>query len=322
MVREFELIQTLARRLAARRADTILGVGDDAAIVEPPAGQALVVTTDTLIAGRHFPADTSPFDIGYKAMAVNLSDLAAMAAEPAWLTLSLAAPELEDAWCNALLDGAQAAIGAVPVDIVGGDTTKSDVLTLSVTALGFCPPEQAIRRDGARVGDVIAVTGTLGDAAAGLALWPERAGRGDPHADFVLSRLCRPSWRPGVAMRGRAHAAADISDGLCADLGHILAASGVGARLFVAQLPTSEALQALVPDCNQRQRMQLAGGDDYELCMTLPATHVEPLAAALNCRLTVIGEVVEGDGLRLYDAQQRACSIDEWGGRAGWDHFS
>lgn len=321
-MREFELIQTLTRRLAPRRADTRLGIGDDAAILDLPAGQALVVTTDTLIAGRHFPVDTSPFDIGYKALAVNLSDLAAMAAEPAWLTLSLAAPQLDESWCDALVDGAQAAIGSASVDIVGGDTTKSDVLTLSVTALGFCPPEQAVRRDRARVGDVIAVTGTLGDAAAGLSLWAERGVHGDPQSGFVLSRLCRPSWRPGVALRGWAHAAADISDGLCADLGHILDASGVGARVFVDQLPASSALQAVQPDRNRRQRMQLTGGDDYELCITLPPTHLESLADRLDCRLTVIGEIVEARGLWLYEGQQSLGSIEDWGGAAGWDHFA
>lgn len=321
-MREFELIQALGQRLVPRRTDTILGIGDDAAILDPPAGQALVVTTDTLIAGRHFPHDTPPVDIGYKTMAVNLSDLAAMAAEPGWCTLSLAAPTLDDDWCAALLDGAQAAIGDAPVDIVGGDTTRSDVLTLGVTALGFCPPDQAVRRDGARVGDVIAVTGTLGDAAAGLAIWSERNEYTDPHAAHLLSRLCRPSWRPGQAMRGLVHAAADISDGLYADLGHILAASAVGANLSVGQLPTSQALRSVVSDHRRRQQMQLTGGDDYELCLTLPAAHVDTLAARLGCRLSVIGEVVEGQGLSLFDEQQRVCSIEAWASAGGWDHFS
>lgn len=321
-MREFELIQALGQRLAPRRADTLLGIGDDAALLDPPAGQALVVTTDTLIAGRHFPHDTSAFDIGYKALTVNLSDLAAMAAEPAWCTLSLAAPALDDAWCAALLDGAQAAVGDASVDIVGGDTTQSDVLTLGVTALGFCPPDQAIRRDGARVGDVIAVTGTLGDAAAGLSLWSEREAGADAHVSYLLSRLCRPSWRRGEALRGLVHAAVDISDGLCADLEHILAASGVGTNVSVDKLPTSQALRSVVTDCRRRQRMQLTGGDDYELCLTLPAAHVDTLAARLGCGLTVIGEVVEGQGVSVVDEQQRVCSIEAWGGEAGWDHFS
>jgi len=320
-VREFELIKQLTHRLAPTRADTLLGIGDDAALLALPAGQALVVTTDTLVSGRHFPVDTSAFDIGYKSVAVNLSDLAAMAATPAWLTLALAAPTLDSTWCTQLLDGALAAIGTSGVDIVGGDTTRSECLTITVTAMGYCPIEQAVRRDSARAGDVIAVTGTLGDAAAGLAEWGHGASDMTAHAAYLIDRLCRPSWRNGLAMRGQAHAACDISDGLCADLGHILAASTVGARLYMDALPTSNALLAYQPDADARQRLQLTGGDDYELCMTLPPAAVASVADALGCPLTIIGEIVAEPGLSLVDAQGAEYAAQTYG-IGGWDHFA
>lgn len=313
-MREFELIETLRQRLQARREDTRTGIGDDAAVLAPPSGHELVVTSDTLVAGRHFPADTTAFAIGFKALAVNLSDVAAMGAEPAWATLALTAPELAAPWCEAFIDGALAAIGAADVDIVGGDTTSGS-LSITVTAFGLVPTGTAILRSGAQVGDLVCVTGTLGDAALGLRLWQADTLDG-ADAQWLYQRLCQPQWRNGAAMRGLAHAALDVSDGLTADLGHVLTASGCGARIDVDALPTSKAFVALCP-AGQRRALQLAGGDDYELCITVPATAFAALASALGCQLTAIGRIEAEPGLRLADGSGEPVTIDS----RGWDHF-
>lgn len=318
-MREFELIGALRERLRPRRADTRLGIGDDAAILAPPPGHELVVTTDTLIGGRHFPHDTPAADIGFKSVAVNLSDLAAMGADPAWLTVALAAPVLRQAWCHAFIDGAREAVGTRDIDIVGGDTTRSETLTVAITALGTLPQGSALRRDAARVGDLVAVTGTLGDAAAGLACWPGRAQAG-VDARALIARLTRPTPRDGMRLRGLAHAAIDVSDGLLADLGHILAASDVGARIDVDALPASPALTRHVGDSRQRRQLQATGGDDYELCLTLAPADLERARAALNCPLTVIGRIERATGLRLTDATGRVLDTQALS-RAGWDHF-
>lgn len=318
-MREFELIGALRHRLAPARTDTHLGIGDDAALLAPPAGHEVVVTTDTLIAGRHFPADTPAADIGFKSVAVNLSDLGAMGADPAWLTLALAAPSLPKRWCDEFIDGVLQGIGSRGVDIVGGDTTKSETLTVSITALGTLPQGTALRRDGARVGDLVAVTGTLGDAAAGLACWPHR-NRAGADERALISRLSRPSARDGARLRGRVHAAVDVSDGLCSDLGHILAASAVGATIDIDALPTSPFLGRYVADAAERRRLQATGGDDYELCITLAPAALNAARAALDCPLTVIGRIEAERGLRSTDARGGALDSD-LSARAGWDHF-
>lgn len=314
---EFELVRSLSQRLQPKRGDTHRGIGDDAAVLAPPPGHELVVTSDTLVADRHFPADIGAADIGFKALAVNLSDVAAMGAQPAWLTLALTVPELTAPWSDAFLDGALAAIGSAAVDIVGGDTTRGP-LSITVTAFGLVPTGAAILRSGAQPGDLICVTGTLGDAALGLRLWREREGDSvDRQHAWLWQRLHRPQWRCGHVMQGRAHAAIDLSDGLAADLGHVLAASDCGARINVDTLPASTAFAALCP-ANDRLRLQLAGGDDYELCMILPASEYADTAQALDCPLTVIGEIEAERGLRLVDNAGVAVAADEC---AGWDHF-
>ena len=319
-MREFQLIDRLAARLAARRADTQLTIGDDAAVVAPEPGEVLAITTDTLISGRHFPDDTPAFDIGWKAIAVNLSDLAAMGAAPAWLTVALSTPVLDGPWCDDFVDGALAAIGDAAVDIVGGDTTRGP-LSITVTAIGMLPAGAALTRAGAVPGDVVAVTGTLGDAAKGLGLWPARADTGDdPDTAFLLRRLARPQWRNGAAVRALAHAGIDVSDGFGADLGHVLAASGVGARIELAALPTSEALRRRAATDEERRDLQWRGGDDYELCLTLPAASVDAARARLDCGLTVVGVIESEPGLRVVDAHGRRCPPFE-SDAAGWDHF-
>lgn len=314
-MQEFDLIRRLHARLRATRADTCLGTGDDAAVIAPPPGHDLVVSSDTLIAGRHFPEDAAAADIGYKALAVSLSDVAAMGATPAWATLALTAPQLQPAWCDAFVDGIVQATAPVGVDVVGGDTTRG-TLSLTSTVFGLVPSGQAVRRDGAQPGDVVCVTGTLGDAALGLRLW--LAGRRTgTHAAWLCQRLHRPQWRQGTALPGVAHAAIDLSDGLLADLGHILEASDCGARIDADALPASAAFDALCPPA-ERRRLQLAGGDDYEQCITVPQSAWATLAARPDCAVTPIGVIQAQAGLRVVDTDGVALAAADY---PGWDHF-
>lgn len=239
---EFDLIARLRARIAAR-ADVPLGIGDDAALLQPPVGEQLAITADTLNAGVHFPLETRAADLGWKTLAVNLSDLAAMGAQPRWCTLSLSLPHDDAAWVDAFADGFFALADLHGIALVGGDTTCGP-LSCAVTAIGSLPPGAALRRDGARVGDDIWVTGALGEAAAALSLW--QAGDLDvtvPATDAVQEQwrqhLLRPQPRvqAGLRLRGLAHACIDVSDGLLADLGHLCERSGVGAELALAALP-------------------------------------------------------------------------------------
>lgn len=331
---EFDLIARIRARAAAR-ADVVLGIGDDAALLAPRPGECLALCVDTLNAGVHFPPSATPADIGWKALAVNLSDLAAMGAEPAWCTLSLSLPQPDRDWLDGFLDGLLALAGEHGLALVGGDTTRGP-LSVSITAAGFVPPTQALRRDGARAGDEIWVTGTLGDAAAGLALVqaeeggntgapgflePPGAETGPAHRAFLRGRLHRPAPRiaAGLALRGLAHACIDVSDGLLADLGHVLAASAVGAVLELDALPASPALAAL-RDPVARRRFQCSGGDDYELCFTAPPARHEAVRAALSARgvqAACIGSIRAGSSLVAQDAQGRAVRLEP----DGFDHF-
>lgn len=311
------MIRRLLRDAPQPRKDVVIGPGDDGAVLALPAGHELVLTTDTLISGRHFPKDTSAEDVGWKALAVNLSDLAAMGADPAWITIALSLPNAEEAWMAGFVAGLFPLLEASGAALVGGDLTQGD-LSITVQAAGLVPSGQALRRDRAKVGDAVCVTGDLGDAALGLSLWPRRAELAES-ADYLINRLCRPNPRntAGQHLRGRAHAAVDISDGLTADLGHMLEASTVGANLYVDALPGSTAFnQHAEPE--QRVQYQLNGGDDYELCVTLPLAEVAAVQAALDCKFTVVGEIIAQPGLNLLDAQgQRVVVV---GG--GYNHFA
>ena len=292
---EFDLIARIRRRIAARD-DVALGIGDDCALLAPPPGMQLAVTMDTLNAGVHFPADTAPADIGWKALAVNLSDLAAMGAQPAWCTLALSLPQADAAWLEAFCDGFLALAQMHGITLVGGDTTRGP-LSVSIAAHGVVPVGTALRRDGARAGDEVWVSGTLGDAAGALAQWQA----GTAIAPPLRVRLDRPTPRValGLALRGIASSCIDISDGLLADLAHICRVSGVGAELEADALPASPALGAAFAGEAMR-RLQATGGDDYELCFTAPATQcgaVQALAARLGLPLTRIGRIVAGSGV-------------------------
>lgn len=314
---EFDLIRRHFSGRGPRRGDVPLAIGDDAALLRPPPGQVLAVTVDSLLAGVHFPQDTPPAEIGYKALAVNLSDLAAMGAEPAWATLAISLPGDDEDWLSAFSAGFFALAERHAVQLVGGDTTCGP-LAITVQLQGFVPPGAALTRSGARPGDHIYVTGTLGDAGAGLAIAQGRLSLAGPAAETLLHRLWRPEPRvaAGLALRGVANAAIDVSDGLAQDLGHILAASGVGAELEVAVLPLSDAL--LAAGLAQPWRLAVSAGDDYELCFTAPASAEPGLLAALDCPLTRIGRITAEPGQRWLDADGSPCAPPP----RGWDPFA
>lgn len=293
---EFDLIARIRQR-AALRGDVALGIGDDCALLVPPPGMQLAVTMDTLNVGVHFPAETAAFDIGWKALAVNLSDLAAMGAQPAWGTLSLSLPSADPAFLEGFIDGFLALAAAHEFALIGGDTTRGP-LSIAITAMGFVEPGQALRRDGARVGDEIWVSGSLGDAAGALRQWQAGAAM----SPELQARLDRPTPRValGRALRGVASSGIDVSDGLLADLAHICRASGVGADIDVDTLPSSDALRAAF-DVETCGILQATGGDDYELCFTAaPAQRavLQQLSATLALSLTCIGRITAGTGVR------------------------
>ena len=311
---EFDLIARIRARVATR-ADVVLGIGDDAALLAPPPGRQLVVTADTLNDGVHFPRGTSPADVGWKALAVNLSDLASMGAEPAWCTLSLSLPQSDPAWIEGFLDGFLDLAGQHGIALVGGDTTRGP-LSIAVTAMGLVEPGRALRRDGARVGDEVWVTGTLGDAAGGLALLDREP------VPALRARLDRPTPRvaAGRALAGIATACVDVSDGLLADLGHVCARSHVAARIDVDALPASAALMEVIGEAD-RIALQASGGDDYELCFTAPAdagADIDAVSARLGLQITRIGRIVAGEGVHPVDAKSQPWSSP----RRGYDHFA
>jgi thiamine-monophosphate kinase len=279
----------------------VLGIGDDAAVLRVPPGHDLVVTSDTLVAGVHFPPETAAADLGWKALAVNLSDLAAMAAAPAWCTLALTLPDADADFVDAFLDGFLELADAHGVSLVGGDTTGGP-LSITVTAHGLVPAGEALRRDGARAGDEVWVTGTLGDAAGALAQWRARG----PFSAKLRHRLDRPTPRvaAGLALRGLARSGIDLSDGLAADLG---------------RLPTSRTLADHFDEA-RRWPLQLSGGDDYELCFTAPpaaAFAIEQALAACETSATVIGQVQAGAGVVFVTPEGE----DYAPAQAGFQHF-
>ena len=293
---EFDLIARIRAR-AALRGDVVLGIGDDCALLAPPPGMQLAVTMDTLNSGVHFPPEPAPFDIGWKALAVNLSDLAAMGAQPAWCTLSLSLPEASADFIDGFSDGFLTLAQQHEFALIGGDTTRGP-LSISVTAHGLIEPGNALRRTGAKVGEDIWVSGTLGDAAGALRQWHA----GNAMQPALRARLNRPTPRValGRALRGVASSCIDISDGLLADLSHICRASGVGAQLDAQALPASKALRQSF-DTATRLALQASGGDDYELCFTAPVAQraaIHALSQTLELSLTRIGEIVAGADVR------------------------
>lgn len=283
---EFSIIDTYFNR--QRYSDVDLGVGDDSALLTPPPQHQLVICTDTLVAGRHFPSNTSAHAIGWKSVAVNLSDIAAMGATPHSILLALSLPQIDHDWLKAFSQGLYDCCDQFGVNLIGGDTTQSPHLTLSVTALGWVDIGQAITRSGAKPGDLICVSGTVGDAAFAL-----------QHLGHPLQKRLdypTPRCQLGAALKGLAHSMIDISDGLAQDLGHILKSSQVGAKLQLENLPISPTLHAL----NNEQKWQyvLAGGDDYELCFTIsPQNYQKLLQKQLDVSISIIGTIQQQHGL-------------------------
>ncbi|OGT84934.1 MAG: thiamine-phosphate kinase [Gammaproteobacteria bacterium RIFCSPLOWO2_02_FULL_61_13] len=318
---EYALIRRYFQNLTATRADVRRGIGDDAAVLAVPAGHELVVSTDTLINDVHFPAATLPADIGFKSMAVNLSDMAAMGAEPRWATLALTLPAAEPGFLEPFCAGFAESAQAHNVALVGGDLTRGP-LSVTVQIMGTVPAGSALLRSGARPGDQIWVTGELGSAALGLAVLQGRHAGNAPGLDACVRRLNRPApcVQVGLLLRGVATAAIDISDGLLTDLGHVLRASGVGARVELSSIPMGVALSAL-PDASARWQYALGGGDDYELCYTVASGEAAGLASRLKasgCHASHIGSVTAGDAIAWIGADGVAV---DFGARTGYQHF-
>ena len=303
---EFSIIETYFNR--QQQSDVDLGVGDDSALLTPPLGQQLVICADTLVAGRHFPLDTSPHAIGWKSVAVNLSDIAAMGAKPHSILLALSLPQIDHDWLKGFSQGLYDCCDQFGVRLIGGDTTQSPHLTLSVTALGWIETGQAVLRSGAHVDDLIVVSGTVGDAAFAL-----------QHIDHPLKqRLDYPTPRCelGEMLKGLASSMIDVSDGLAQDLSHILKASNVGAKIHLDQLPINPALRDLSD--NQQWKYALAGGDDYELCFTISTQNYEKiLQLQPNVTTTIIGKITQQRGL-LFDKD----GLDHPLQLQGYQHFA
>lgn len=319
-ISEFSLIDQYFKARSVIRDDVLVGIGDDAAITRIPEGMQLVSAIDTLVSGVHFPVDTSPYAIGHKALAVNLSDLAVMGAEPAWATLALTMPQADETWIKQFCDGFFQLAESYNVQLIGGDTTQGP-LTVTVQVSGFVPAGEAVLRSGAKPGDLIFVSGTLGDAACALD-WLHNNDRLDLTGTMekLIERLERPMPRLalGIALRGIATSAIDVSDGLVADLSHILDASGAGALLYQEKIPVTNSVT--LEDSRKYLDWALYGGDDYEICFTAAANSrktIQDLSQQLNLAVTEIGVVEMQKKIRL--SNKNVCTDLS---PLGYEHFS
>lgn len=317
MPSEFDLIRKYFTRPTTH---TKLGVGDDCALIEPQPGYELAISTDMLVSGTHFFPDAEPRQLGHKVLAVNLSDLAAMGAEPHWCTLAAALPQANEAWIAVFAKGFFGLAKHYDVDVIGGDTTRGP-LNFCVTIMGEVPAGAALLRSGAKAGDDIWVSGELGDAALALAHLQGRTTLADAARAICLPRLHTPTPRVelGIALRGLASSCIDISDGLLGDLGHILDMSGVGAQVMAERVPMSEVASAHT-DRELALRCALAGGDDYELCFTSPPrarAAVEKVGRYSGIRVSQIGTISAQSGLRVIDADGKPMQVTH----SGFDHF-
>ncbi|MDH5573784.1 MAG: thiamine-phosphate kinase [Gammaproteobacteria bacterium] len=314
---EFELIQRYFQYRQENREDVILGIGDDAALLETPVNKYLAISIDTLIEGVHFPLPTSAADIAYKALAVNLSDMAAMGAQPAWFTLALTLPEVAIDWLEAFSQSLFEIANQYKIALVGGDTTRGS-LAISIQIGGYVDRGNALLRSGARVGDKIFVTGTLGDAALGL--YAIQNNKQDVEIfNSAIQSLNRPVPRvqTGLNLHTIASACIDISDGLFADLGHILEASHVGAKIELNDLPLSCSSEEVLLSYPELKDTVMKGGDDYELCFTVAPENISKLDI-IEDRITCIGEIVEERNLTCVDKNKNIVSCLT----TGFDHFS
>jgi thiamine-monophosphate kinase len=313
---EFEIIQNFFKQ-GIKRPDVILGIGDDAALIESPINQELVITTDTLVSGVHFPHDTLAENIGYKALAVNLSDLAAMGAEPRWITLILSIPSADKKWLTAFTKGLFELANQFNVQLIGGDLTNGP-LCITIQAIGVVPPGQALRRSGAKPGDFIYVTGSLGDAGLALSLINNLQNDENSPASNKLNRPM-PRVEAGLELRQLAHAAIDISDGFAADLSHILEQSKVGAQIQIDKIPLSEEIKEKLA-FEDAINFALTAGDDYELCFTIPPTKEEALQLAfqaINIPIIKVGIITSTLGLEFLNKDGTTYHVNT----TGYQHF-
>lgn len=316
---EFSLIQQYFSSIGTAPG-VVLGVGDDCAVLDVPEGQQLVVTVDTLVAGVHFPVTASPGDIAHRSLRVNLSDIAAMGAEPRWFTLALTLPEANEDWVKAFSQALADDASAFGCALVGGDTTAGP-LTISIQLFGVVSKGKALTRGGAQVGDSIFVSGSLGEGAAALSLFDTSDTSVEIERDRLLKRFYRPEPRlkEGLLLRNLASAALDISDGLIADLGHIVEASGLGADIEVERLPIKSWLKCLA-EASLVTQWALSGGDDYELCFTVPEKScgvVESLIAEGKLSACCIGKISKQPGVRCFNEQGNLVDIV----KTGYQHF-
>ncbi|PMB54483.1 thiamine-phosphate kinase [Coxiella endosymbiont of Rhipicephalus microplus] len=312
---EFSIINTYFQQSKSKR--IIAGIGDDAAVIEIPINTQIVTSIDTLVKDVHFSVNTLPYDLGYKALAVNLSDLAAMGATPDTTLLSLTLEKATKKWLEAFSEGFFSLAEQYRISLMGGDITAGP-LCISIVVNGMVPRGKAIYRSGAKVGDLIYVTGTIGDAGLALDLLKQKNKKIDP---FLLKRLHCPSPRikAGLALRGIASAAIDISDGLVADLEKIIQASGVGAKIYADQLPLSENLKQYCV-FKKAWNYALTSGDDYELCFTVPhkkSSQLKKLFKKLDCEYRCIGKIIEERTFLVVDDQNQALKII----KKGYEHF-
>lgn len=319
---EFDLIDSYFTHRQPQRSDVVLGIGDDGAILSCPDNSELVVVTDTMVAGVHFDHHASARAIGHKIVAVNLSDLAAMGAEPAWISLALTLPQIDHDWLTDFSAGLRAICDYFGCQLIGGDTTQGP-LTITVTAHGWVPTGSAIRRSGAKPGDWLYVSGSLGDAGLALAAQQQRLKLDAKHYQRACERLFTPSPRValGQSLRGIASSAIDVSDGLLADLQHILKASHVGARISLHELPLSLALTESV-DQQQAIRLALTSGDDYELCFTVPEARrgvLDTLFARSTMKPTCIGRMTNEPGKLKLELDGEPWQLEQ---APGYQHFS
>jgi len=321
MTNEFDIIKKYFTFPDSRN-DVILAGGDDCAIVSPPGNKKLLITTDTLISGVHFPENTSPEDIAYKAIMVNLSDLAAMGATPAWLTLSIALPGLDESWLTAFSKQFSVVLSTFNISLIGGDTTKG-ALSITIQAIGLCDKEKIMRRDQAKSGDKVFITGYLGDAAIGLQAVKNKLP--DEELFPCIEKLNRPMARINFAekLASCSKCAIDISDGLVADLGHIVKASNCGARINLSDIPVSLSAQYYFKQYHNGSvdmPLLLTQGDDYELCFTVNNRNepdVKKLAIKHQLKLSCIGEITDSNKLEFYDENNELIKFFN----TGFKHF-
>lgn len=319
-MKEFDLIKKYFTEQLIKRKDVVLGIGDDCAIVKPIEGKQVAITTDTLVAGVHFPLETSPRAIGHKSVVVNLSDLAAMGAEPAWISLAVTLPNVDEAWIEEFCAGVFDVCEYYNVQLIGGDTTQGP-LSITITAQGVLPDDKYISRAGAKPGDWVYVTGEIGDAALALQHIQGKVTLDLAYQENALKRLNFPKPRilAGQAIRGYASSAIDLSDGLISDIAHICNSSNVGANIVLDNLPISDAnINTL--GLNKARELALKGGDDYELLFTVSENNKVALETSMsNTRnvITCIGQI-NASGKITVTLDSKPVSINA----SGYEHFS